>query len=1079
MRLEQETTQARRTRSRIGRAVLIALLCGLGAQSASAQVSAAICIRNDIRNNECVTSWSGPAPLAVFFDGWRNSSHSNPTTQSQRYTDLTYLWNFDDVEENFAYGERGSKNRMTGPQQGHVYDTPGTYTVTLRVLDAAGNSSEATAVVTVDDPDVYWGGTDTVCVSRDAGFPGCPAGAATLQTNDSIATLMWNEVVGNGRRRVLLEGGDTFSFGGTPVMDAAAMPAGPKLLGSYGGRATINGNGGGEFQLADDSGNEWRVAGIDFTGRFEHIVATGGGDIGAKNVLFHDLTYTSLELMAGMPLWADKQGPANAIENMNLNYFFSEVDIADFDTSNGGRMCTFWAVNGLWIGGTNIPNCFGGEHTMRQGGMNHVYTNDDIGGQGGDGKVMLRLMITMENACLSANSAGCNQPMDQILIQGTDFNDCTIGQAMLLASYNTGTPASAPLRNAIVERNLINPAYSGRSCREHVSIGGTQENNNIAIRQNMMNMGADPAAGYMSGTSFSRLTNNNPNAVAWGNRFYEPLGSGVNDFQPIDPAQTAIHNNLVWAPNLPGISRISYASPLDPDNSDNADNGDYGSVAPTNGQERLTSCPYQSCRSFGTPMSRADFALKAGAVAFELGPTSPEDFLYPNGGKAVACSASPGSPLDPQAPFSLTANALGITDPDPSSYRFDCNGDGVRQSCAAEGGSGSGSSCQCPGLDPGGHSLSCQVDDLGTEGPWTASLPLTVNSPSVSCSETHGGSVLAGDPLTLLATPASFGSVDPAAYRFDMDGNGSFGSCAAEGGVLGACNASSCSCSISSLVASGYTLGCSADSSPASGPYTQTTFATVREPASLAPVAAACSDDFSTNSIAAGAWASEGGPGWSISGGQLNVGVTAGSQKVLRRLDCRPPGPDTCQSMRLVADSGTNQSSGFIFRNTGGATDDPSNPGYYVVAASFEQGGRWYWLSYDGSGFVGFESNDTPHASGNGDYVGACLYGADDQIEVAVYEFGPTAPPADQSLWGAPTAVLGPATVLKLNAQGEVGVRMYNYEASPAAAFDDWLALEYDPSGSSGGGGIANNPPDPPSTPPTPGKPGTPTLILQ
>jgi hypothetical protein len=51
----------------------------------------------------------------------------------------TYQWNFGDPSGRF--------NQLTGWNAGHVYDNPGTYTITLRVTDAAGQISTATSQV--------------------------------------------------------------------------------------------------------------------------------------------------------------------------------------------------------------------------------------------------------------------------------------------------------------------------------------------------------------------------------------------------------------------------------------------------------------------------------------------------------------------------------------------------------------------------------------------------------------------------------------------------------------------------------------------------------------------------------------------------------------------------------------------------------------------------------------------------------------------------------------------------------------------------------------------------------------------
>lgn len=1056
---------ARRARRSLGWGALwVLLVCGLGVASAGAQtIDANICIENDVRGNDCQRSISGPAPLMVWFNAARTTTHSDPTINAGRYNRLSYLWNFDDPDSgSWSYGERSSRNLMNGPIMGHVFNDPGSYTVTLRVCDG-DVCDDATTQVTVGDPDAQWAGSQTLCVGASqptAGSGGCPSGADTQATGGQafqqiIAAAMPQH------HRVLFKGGDTFSC--TGAIDLDRGDANPKLIGSFGtGPALVSGGGSCWISARESSASDWVIQDLHFTGTMARFLDTSGSNLGPIRVLLQRITVAN----AGGAWWltsspqASRIGPETAFDHMASMFALVDVDVQAVTTG-----CSIFSMNRLFFAGSHLPNGVNACHMIRMVGRNVIYTNSEIGSQGAGGKVQMRIGIANGGvgAAGAPGMAHYNQPVMNVLIQGNDFKNGREGAVISMAGGNSSADGNQALINAIIERNLMTTGEAGGT-REHVNIIGTDDNANITVRGNLIHM-TENGAGYMDG-----FTTRGPgrNVRAYDNLCYDAGSANYFGFFSCvgGAGVTEAHGNVLYAPNWtpsdvrvirggsgPGSAAFSY----------NADNGEYGNAGGTH--VKLTGCPYAACRPPGSMMSRADFARTS--VIADLNGAGGGQEQFPTGGKSVTCAASPQGPL---LPFDLTATPVGFDDPSPTSYRFDCNADGVRQTCPAEGGVLSGGTCRCPGLPPGDHLLSCQVDDLGVDGPWSNTVSVQVSAPSLACTEIHGGSVDAGNPVTLRAAPSGFASVDQAAYRFDLNGDAVFGTCSAEGGSLGACNGSNCTCSTTALPVGTFNLGCQADTSPATGPYQTAVSATVRDPSVVVPGGdASCEDDFSSGSLASASWSQEGSQGWSVSSGTLDAAVIAGQQNVLRNLECQMDGPDVCQSMRIVADDSTSQSPGFLFRSGGGTTDDPQHPGYYVVSPSFENGGQWYWLSYDGSGFIGVEGNGLAADVQNGDYVGACLYGQGNQIQLAVYEFGSQQPGADPSQWGQPKGVLGPATVQQLDAAGEVGLRVYSWGSSSQASLDDWQAVPLSGSGSNGGSVPAEQ---------VPGKPGTPTLIL-
>ncbi|MFP8833719.1 PKD domain-containing protein [Hydrogenophaga sp. XSHU_21] len=143
---------------------------------------------------------SGPAPLAVQFDA---SATSSTLSSQHPFHHVRYSFNFgDDRGLTWPHSGRPRNVQTGGPIAAYVYDLPGTYRVQVRAIDASGNSSERTVTVEVQDPNVVYMGSRTVCVSTAANFTGCPAGASQIAMLPNAASY--------SDRRVLLRRGETF-----------------------------------------------------------------------------------------------------------------------------------------------------------------------------------------------------------------------------------------------------------------------------------------------------------------------------------------------------------------------------------------------------------------------------------------------------------------------------------------------------------------------------------------------------------------------------------------------------------------------------------------------------------------------------------------------------------------------------------------------------------------------------------------------------------------------------------------------------------------------------------------------------
>ncbi|MEM6421654.1 MAG: hypothetical protein AAF698_03620, partial [Pseudomonadota bacterium] len=86
----------------------------------------------------------------------------------------------------------------------HVYQTPGTWVISVEVRDRRGDRRTAQATVTVQDPDVAYAGTLTMAYAADGDFTGAPAGAIlTTDFSDIVSAVRDQSAV----RRIALKSG--------------------------------------------------------------------------------------------------------------------------------------------------------------------------------------------------------------------------------------------------------------------------------------------------------------------------------------------------------------------------------------------------------------------------------------------------------------------------------------------------------------------------------------------------------------------------------------------------------------------------------------------------------------------------------------------------------------------------------------------------------------------------------------------------------------------------------------------------------------------------------------------------------
>jgi len=230
----------------------------------------------------------GVAPLSVFFD----ATSTTATATSHPFHELEYVWDFGDPlgspvsGTTWTTGSRpndSSRNSARGPVAAHVFERPGTYTVSLTITDGTNSVSNTCTQIEVQDPDVVFASANTICVAASslpvAGVGGCPVGASVAQQADFSIAISSYATTGN---RVLFKRDDIF-----PTVTSAVITAtGPGTLGAFGAGASpivsMTGNAA-ALQLSSSTTptfRDWRVMDLDFDGNSTGSssgVGAGGG----------------------------------------------------------------------------------------------------------------------------------------------------------------------------------------------------------------------------------------------------------------------------------------------------------------------------------------------------------------------------------------------------------------------------------------------------------------------------------------------------------------------------------------------------------------------------------------------------------------------------------------------------------------------------------------------------------------------------------------------------------------------------------------------------------------------------------
>lgn len=404
-----------------------------------------------------VSRTSGVAPLTVFFD----ASGTTATSTTRPFHDLEYRWNFGETSlpgtGTWKTGSRAgssSRNQARGPEAAHLFETPGTYTVTLGATDGTNTVSNACTQITVLDPDIVFSGNNTICLSSGGNFTNCPSGAQQVTYGTANITTALSTYVATGKR-ILIRRGETWTAPTVSKITANGpgilSSFGPKTGGVYDDLAPVIQTSSAALVIssgATPSISDWRITDLTFDGMSSgtsQAISGGGG--------FNQFTFLRLWIKNqynGILLFSGVLDGLNSGGSPGHN-LWDQISVFDSTIENafggGGGYLAFLSAARLAIMGNMLNDATAVEHVLRLPFVTKgVITNNTLG-QPAPTKVVIKLHSAIWG---TADVTGGGYTEEVIISDNKLIGANTAWTVALEPRNNTNDER---LRNILVERN--------------------------------------------------------------------------------------------------------------------------------------------------------------------------------------------------------------------------------------------------------------------------------------------------------------------------------------------------------------------------------------------------------------------------------------------------------------------------------------------------------------------------------------------------------------------------------------------------------------------------------------------------
>lgn len=491
---------------------------------------------------------TGVAPLSVFFD----AAGTTATSTTKPYHELEYRWDFGDAAGSpvsgttWKYGARAnvsSRNAALGPQAAHVFETPGTYAVTLTAKDGSNTVSNNCTRIVVQDPEVVFTGTNTVCFSTAGNFAGCPTGASRVQTSNF--PLAVNTYKGTNKR-LLFRRGEQF----TAASPARISVNGPGVVGAFGTASDpkpiiLRSAGAGEVILVGGSAaiGDWRIMDLEIDGQNAKDPYNKGIDAVSE---FRQLLVLRLNIhgtwrgvvadngvlapgQGSMAEWSITDSLLTGIPGCNSPSSFANCDWRAMISG------TRHAIQGNYMDNEDT----GGSHVIRSSYLNKgIISNNDIARAG-----IIQHAIKLHAPNWSGGAGGN-------FVAGMYTEQVNISDNKITGGINPWTVSIGPqndvtderVRDIIVERNWF---VAGSQTAVNVDISSAKS----TVRNNIFSQ-ASASLDHKDVWITRRGIEPTPDDVrVYGNSSFSQTGGVFLCIDVDNATNVVVKANLAWAPN--------------------------------------------------------------------------------------------------------------------------------------------------------------------------------------------------------------------------------------------------------------------------------------------------------------------------------------------------------------------------------------------------------------------------------------------------------------------------------------------------------------------------------------------------